>query len=900
MDGSSPMPAPASAPSSASGAVPGATKLTPMMAQYHALRAEAGDALLFYRMGDFYELFFEDAVLAARTLDITLTRRGQQGGEDVPMAGVPVHACESYLAKLIRAGFAVAICEQTEDPAEARKRKGKTLVRREIVRVVTPGTLTEDHLLEARAHNHLAALAVLPTGAALAWADLSTGDLSVAACDAAQAPDLLAQVAPSELVVREDETDALRRRLEGYRLSPVHPSLFASDRGERRLKEAFGTATLDGFGAFGRAALSALGALLGYVELTQAAGTVRLKPPRIAGRADTMMIDAVTRRSLELTAAQGGGRAGSLLAAVDRTVSAGGGRMLAGWIGAPLTDRAAIEARHDAVAALIDAGTLRGEAREIIREAPDLARALGRLAAGRGGPRDLAATRDAVAAARRLAEAAHRTAGLPSLIAEAARGLEDANGEGFSALLGLLARALRPDPPLLARDGNLIAEGFDPALDEARSLASGARRIVAQAEARYRDETGIKTLRIKHSKVLGYFVEVPGGQADKLATGPHAERFRHRQTLSGCARFSTAELAELDARIVRATDEACERERALFDDLCAAVEAARAPLHACADALALWDVACGLAEVACERAHVRPTLTGEVGFEVRGGRHPVVEAALTDTPFVPNDCLLPGGENGEDAARLLLVTGPNMAGKSTFLRQNALLAVLAQAGAFVPAEAARLGVVDRLFARVGASDDLAGGRSTFMVEMVETAMILNQATERSLVVLDEVGRGTATFDGMSIAWACLEHLHDVRRCRGLFATHYHELTALSDTLPALRNVSMAVREWEGEVVFLHEVRDGPADKSYGLAVARLAGLPEAVTARAAAVLARLEDTRPASDLPLFAVAAPPPAPAPAHPAVSEAEAALRALDPDAMSPRDALDALYRLRALATG
>ena len=893
-----------------------AMKMTPMMAQYQALRAEAGDALLFYRMGDFYELFFEDAVVAARALDITLTRRGQQGGEDVPMAGVPVHAYEGYLAKLIRAGHSVAICEQTEDPAEAKKRRGKTLVRREIVRVVTPGTLTEDHLLEARAHNHLAALAVLPAGGALAWADLSTGDLHVAACAPVDAPDLLAQVSPAELVVRDEEAGegvgegvgALRRRLEGYRLSPAHPSLFASDAGARRLKDAFGTATLDGFGELGRPELSALGALLGYVELTQVARGVRLKPPVVAAPSGVMAIDAVTRRSLELTAAQGGGRAGSLLHAVDRTVSAGGGRLLGAWIAAPLTDRAAIEARQDAVEALLDHKALREEARAILREAPDLARALGRLGLGRGGPRDLGAVRGALAAGRRLAEAAHPTPGLPGLLTDAARALEDADGQGFSALLGLLARALKPDLPLLARDGNLIAEGFDPALDEARGLAGGARRVIAQAESRYRDETDIKTLRIKHSKVLGYFVEVPSGQADKLATEPHAERFRHRQTLSGCARFTTTELAELAARIVRATDEACERELALFARLCEAVEAAREALHACADALARWDVCCGLATLAGERRHVRPVLTDGTGFEVEGGRHPVVEAALTDAAFVPNDCLLPegrgpgGGELSEASeARLLLVTGPNMAGKSTFLRQNALIAVLAQTGAFVPAASARLGLIDRLFARVGASDDLAGGRSTFMVEMVETAAILNQATARSLVVLDEVGRGTATFDGMSIAWACLEHLHDARRCRGLFATHYHELTALADTLPALRNVSMAVREWEGEVVFLHEVRDGPADKSYGLAVARLAGLPEAVTARAAEVLARLEDTRPASDLPLFAAApAPAPRPAPQPSAPSEADAALAALDPDALSPREALDALYRLKALANG
>ncbi|MBB4657665.1 DNA mismatch repair protein MutS [Parvularcula dongshanensis] len=869
----------------------GTTPLTPMMAQYHALRREAGSALLFYRMGDFYELFHEDAVLAAHCLGITLTRRGQQGGEDVPMCGVPVHAYEGYLAKLIRAGHSVAVCEQTEDPAEAKKRGSKALVRREIVRVVTPGTLTEDTLLDARAHNHLAAVAILPGGGAVAHTDLSTGDLFVQDAEEEAVGDLLAAIGPAEVVLKQtDGGSALEKQLgqRGVPVTPCHGSLFDSQRGERRLKEAFGTSTLDGFGSFSRAGLAALGALLGYLDLTQVEERPRFKPPIIAAPGSIMAIDQVTRASLELTAARDGGRAGSLLHAVDRTVSAGGGRLLSRWIGAPLTDRAAIKDRQDTVEWFLGERDARAAASDRLSGAPDLARALSRLELGRGGPRDLAAVRDALMAARDLADLLRSDAPPPKLLTEGARRLEAADSEGFSDLLGTLGAALKADLPLLPRDGGFIAEGFDPALDEARSLRDDARRIIARLEAGYRDRAGVKSLKIKHSRVLGYFIEVTAANAGAMMAPPLSEEFRHRQTLASAVRFTTHELAELDAKIVRAGDQALALELATFARLTGSVKARTDDLRACADALALCDVAAGLATLAEEKNHVRPVIEEGVAFEIEGGRHPVVEASLpAGARFVPNDCRL----DQEGEARMLLVTGPNMAGKSTFLRQNALIAVLAQAGAFVPAASARIGIVDRLFSRVGASDDLAAGRSTFMVEMVETALILNQATDRSLVVLDEVGRGTATFDGLSIAWAALEHLHEASRCRGLFATHYHELTKLSETLPRLANVSVAVREWEGEVVFLHEVREGPADKSYGIAVARLAGLPRGVVRRAETVLRRLEREREApEDLPLFAAA-----PAPhAEPEPDPLRGLLTGVDPDAMSPREAHDLLYRL------
>ena len=873
-----------------------ATKLTPMMSQYQALKAEAGSALLFYRMGDFYELFGEDAKVAARCLDITLTRRGQSGGENVPMCGVPFHAYESYLAKLIRAGHAVAICEQTEDPAEAKKRPGKTLVRREIVRVVTPGTLTEDTLLEARSHNHLAAVAVLGAGAAVAACDLSTGDLRVEACAPDGIRDALAAIAPAEVIVREADREVeAELRAAGYAVTPAHPSLFGSDKGARRLREAFGVGTLDGYGDFAKPELSALGALFGYVELTQVGVDIAFAPPVRTATASAMLIDAVTRASLELCEARSGGRAGSLLGAIDRTVSPGGGRLLSRWIASPLTEVAAISARQDVTAWLIAQRTVREEVRGALREAPDLSRALGRLGAERGGPRDLASIGAALDGARAIASVLHAAPAAPELLADAVRALEAADAGGFADLIGTLARALRPDAPLLARDGGFVAEGYDAALDETRGLRDGARRVIAQLEARLREQTAIKQLKIKHNRQLGYFVEVPAAHADPLMTGAHADDFRHRQTLAGCVRFSTTELVELDGKIVRASDEALERELAIYADLCAQVLERTSDLRACADALALCDVGAGLADLAEAERYVRPVVDDSAAFDVRGGRHPVVEAALKDAAFVPNDCRL--DEDG--AAQLLLVTGPNMAGKSTYLRQNALLCVLAQAGAFVPAASARIGVVDRLFSRVGASDDLAAGRSTFMVEMVETAAILNQATERSLVILDEVGRGTSTFDGMAIAWAALEHLHDRSGCRGLFATHYHELTELSGTLDRLRNVQVAVREWEGDVVFLHEVRDGPADRSYGVAVARLAGLPKAVVRRASEVLARLEAERGASaELPLFA--APAPAPVASEPKADPLRDAVTALDPDAMTPREALEALYALKEALPG
>ncbi len=873
-----------------------AAKMTPMMAQYLAIKAENPNCLLFYRMGDFYELFFDDAVQASAALDITLTKRGHHAGEDIPMCGVPVHAAEAYLARLIRKGFRVAVCEQTENPAEAKKRGAKSVVARAVVRLVTPGTLTEDTLLDARSHNYLAALARAGQGLALAWLDVSTGDFHVQPVDAASLPAALARIQPGELLApqRLSQEPALFDLFADWSdaLAVQADSLFDSLNAEKRLTDHFDVSSLDAYGDFGRAEICAAGALLDYVHLTQVGQVPRLSPPRRVQAGAIMEIDQATRRNLELTRTLGGERQGSLLATVDRTVTGGGARLLANRLSTPLTDRRIIDARHDCLSFFLQEPRLRGDLRDVLRRAPDLERALSRLTVGRGGPRDLAAIRDGLtlsADVRTLLAAADAPA--PALIGEAAQDLGH-----HEVLVERLERALADELPLLARDGGFIRTGYAPALDEVRGLRDDSRRLIAGLEGRYKAETGIDGLKIKHNNVLGYFIEISARQAEKMT-----DSFIHRQTMSNAMRYSTAELGELARSISEAADKALALEQSLFDDLLTEVTERGAEIALAAAALAALDWAAAGAELAEDRAHTRPTMTDGLGFTIAGGRHPVVEAALTAQnagPFVPNDCDL-----GRDR-RLWLLTGPNMAGKSTFLRQNALIAVLAQAGYFVPAAAAEIGIVDRLFSRVGASDDLARGRSTFMVEMVETATILNQATERSLVILDEIGRGTATFDGLSIAWACVEHLHDVAGARALFATHYHELTALAERLQSLSPHCMRVKEWQGEVVFLHEVAAGAADRSYGIHVARLAGLPKAVVARAEEVLQTLERgeqsgavTRLVDDLPLFQAAATDPAPA-ADSADSAVREALAAVDPDDLTPREALEALYRLTALA--
>ena len=858
---------------------------TPMMEQYLRIKEGHPDALLFYRMGDFYELFFEDAEAAAATLDIALTTRGSHEGAPIPMCGVPVHSSESYLLTLIRSGHRVAICEQMEAPEEARKRGSKSVVRREVVRLVTPGTLTEDALLEARAANHLATFAEVRGQGALAWADVSTGAVSVTECDRAALPPELARLAPTELVVEqsmEREMGPLAAEA-GAAVTPMAASSFDSAGADRRLRALYGVASLAGFGEFTRAELGALGALAHWLEITGVGAMPRLRPPRREGAHALMRIDAATRRGLEIARGAGGSREGSLLWAVDRTVTAGGARLLERRLGAPSRDAGAIGGRLDAAQFALEAPRWREEVRGRLRAAPDMERAATRLAMGRGGPRDLGAIRDGLAAGMALAEGAPED--LPEALGAAMRALT-----GLEEAFDPLDTMLVADPGARVADGGFVADGVDGELDEARVLAREGRSVIASMQAAHAEATGIASLKIRHNNVLGYFVEVTAKHADRMLSPPLSETFIHRQTTASAVRFTTLELSELESRIVNAGARALEIERRHFERLAAHVGAHAETVAGAADALARIDVACATAEVAEREGWTRPVLTEGREFEVRAARHPVVERALKagGEGFVPNDCDL-------SQTRIRLVTGPNMAGKSTFLRQNALLAVLAQAGLYVPAESATIGMVSALFSRVGASDDLARGRSTFMVEMVETAAILNGADDRALVVLDEIGRGTATWDGLSIAWAVLEHLHEVNGCRCLFATHYHELAGLAETLEGASCATMAVREAGGEVHFLHEVRDGAEGRSYGVQVAKLAGLPEAATARATEILARLEQggkDEALSDLPLFTAAPPPPKTTPS-PVIDR----LREATPDALSPREALDLIYELRGM---
>ena len=894
-----------SAPSGAgTGSVlPDATGATPMIEQFIEIKTANPDSLLFYRMGDFYELFFGDAEIAARALGITLTKRGKHQGEDIPMCGVPVHAADDYLQKLIGLGHRVAVCEQVEDPAEARKRGSKSVVRRDVIRLVTPGTVTEERLLEPYAPNFLMALAMLRGGQmALAWVDISTGAFRVCETEAARLEADIVRIGPRELLVADTmlRDEALRPVLDllGGVVTPLPGNLFDSTSAEARLARFYNVATLDGFGTFSRAELSAIAAAAAYIERTQKAERPALgRPERLDGRAG-MFIDAATRASLELTQSAAGGREGSLLSAIDRTVSGPGGRLLAERLAAPLTDPAAIGARLDSVTFLLERAQLREILRRLLRGAPDAARALGRLALNRGGPRDLGALGKGFQVADALAELLGG-GDLPEELAGALAALSHRP----QALATHLKAALDDELPLLKRDGGFLRAGYDAELDEMRALRDESRRVIAAMERQLCDETGIRSLKIRHNNVLGYYIEVTANHQEALTGTPELRaRFIHRQTMASAMRFTTTELSDLESRIANAAGRALEIELAAFDRLTAETVAAADGIRGMADAFAVLDVSAALAELAETEDYARPMVGDGLDFRISGGRHPVVEQALRRQlahPFVANDCDLSPPDGGRNGA-LWLLTGPNMGGKSTFLRQNALIAILAQAGSYVPASSAHIGAVDRLFSRVGASDDLARGRSTFMVEMVETAAILNQAGERSLVILDEIGRGTATFDGLSIAWAAVEHLHDANRCRSIFATHFHEMTALSQRLPRLVNVTMRVKEWEGDVVFLHEVARGAADRSYGVQVARLAGLPAAVVERARAVLSMLEagetGTRSRQlidDLPLFRAAALA-APAPRRDELAEA---LAGLNPDELSPREALETLYRLKSV---
>ena len=872
-------------------------RLTPMMAQYFEIKAANPDCLLFYRMGDFYELFFEDAEVASRALGIVLTKRGKHEGEDIRMCGVPIERADDYLSRLIALGHRVAVCEQIEDPAEAKKRGAKSLVQRQVVRLVTPGTITEERLLEPGRARLLVAVQRLRAGDArwtygLAALDLSTGAFSLSETDEAGLAAEIARLEPSEVVAAQGVYDepAFARIVADLRI-PATPLARDTGAAERGVCEFYGVETLDGFGAFTRAEVAAAALALSYVKRTQFEAQPALSPPTRRSRGQSLEIDAATRANLELTRTLSGAREGSLIATIDLTVTPAGARLLAERLASPLTDPNLITERLMSLDWLIEAAPVRDALRRELKGAPDFLRALSRLSLDRGGPRDLAAVRDGIAAASAVARLLEGAADLPSELARASEQLKADCRE----LARNLAAALADDLPLVKRDGGFVRPGAIDALDEARALRDESRRVIAEMQAAYASDTGVRQLKIRHNNFLGYYIETPQAQGEALLKPPLNATFIHRQTMAGALRFATSALAELEAKIASAATQALMLELDAFERLREACLAAANELRGFGAALAEIDVACALAELAIKCNWTRPVVDDSLAFKIEGGRHPVVEAALkiAGEPFVNNDCDL-SGDIG-DGGRIAVVTGPNMAGKSTYLRQNALIALLAQMGSYVPAARAHIGVVDRLFSRVGAADDLARGRSTFMVEMVETAAILNQATARSLVILDEIGRGTATFDGLSIAYACVEHLNGVNRSRALFATHFHELTQLAETAPRLVNLTMRVSEFKGALVFLHEVAPGAADRSYGIQVAKLAGLPASAVKRARKVLADLEASRPRGtldSLPLFSYE-----PHEAPPPHDELREALAALDPDSMSPREAHAALYALKRL---
>jgi len=908
---------------------------TPSMAQYLEIKAANPDSLLWYRMGDFYELFFEDAEVAAKALGIVLTKRGKHLGEDIAMCGVPVHKSDAYLQKLIKEGYRVAVCEQLEDPAEARKRGSKAVVHRDVVRLVTPGTLTEDALLESGSRNFLTALFAVAKdktaekqaagslierddGLAIASVDISTGEFEVGEIQGRDLPGELIRLSPSEVIAAEgllaDQGVSQWITVAGAAPTSVPTPSFDSLSGERQLKEQLGVSDLQGFGTFSRPMLAAVGSLLRYIELTQIGKRPVLRPPRIVGQSDALLIDAASRASLELIRATNGDKRGSLLHAIDRTVTGAGARELSARLASPIVDAGEIESRLDDVAYLIDHEHLRDTVRKTLLGTPDVARAMSRLSFGRGGPRDLAGIRDGLKIAAACANALNQSSdamGLPEGLSRLVARLDVAG----SQLKDKLDAALIDAPPHLKRDGGFVSQGYNDDLDDARALRDDSRQVMAALEAQYIAQTDIKTLKIRHNNVIGYFLEVTQANSKTLLEPPLNETFHHKQTMANAMRFTTTELTEIEGRIASAAERALQLEHEIFADLVEAVKAEEAGLSDLASALGVLDHSAALAELSHIEGYVRPRIEANRAFNIVGGRHPVVEQALRKdnaAPFIENDCRLgsddvaPNGFDEATTARLWLVTGPNMAGKSTFLRQNALIAVIAQMGSFVPAQEATIGVIDRVFSRVGAADDLARGRSTFMVEMIETAGILNQASDRSLVILDEIGRGTATYDGLSIAWAAVEYLHDVVQCRTLFATHYHEMTILADRLDNVTNVTMDVKEWRDDIVFLHKVKSGAADRSYGVQVAKLAGLPTPVIKRAREVLKRLEarrdgaagGTEDLNDLPLFQST---------HVSETADSAArscpvtdrLESLNIDDMSPRAALDALYDLKSLAS-
>lgn len=866
---------------------PNNIRMTPMLEQYLSLKEKAGSSLLFFRMGDFFELFFEDAKLASSVLDIALTSRGELEGKIIPMCGVPVHSSEGYLARLIKAGLQVAIADQVETPEQAKIRAkseglpaSKALVKRAIVRFVTPGTITEENLLEPKKANLIASFVEVRDTIGIASCDISTGQMILEDCHPHELDSVLSSIPFSECLMPEDWGKSINQGVKRPKVD------FNSEKGRTALAEIHNVTTLDGFGDFSRAMLAAANGLITYLNHVGCGCLPLLLPPKLRKSTQAMSMDRATRMSLEILTSQAGTRTGSLIETIDRCSTAAGARLLAEDLSFPLMSIESIEERLSLVSWLHHDSLSRNDLRMIMRNLPDLGRALGRVVADRGTPRDLGQIRDALNHAKEIEQILKILPDIPSLLE---RLLPDLTGH--EELINLFNSALVESPPTDRKNGGFIADGYDPDLDELRQASSNARQAIAAMENRYREITGVASLKIKHNGVLGYFIEVPTKYADALMA-PNGG-FAHRQTMAGAMRFNSVALHEEANKISQAGGLAIAQEELHFQKLVGEIRKKGERIALAASALARIDVSASHAERAAESRWCRPKIYDEPKLNIRGGRHPVVESALAKKGerFVANDCLLSTDD------RLWLIGGPNMGGKSTFLRQNALIILLAQCGSFIPAKSADVGIVDRLFSRVGASDNLADGRSTFMVEMVETAAILSQSSEKSFVILDEVGRGTSTYDGLALAWAVTEAVHSNLQCRCLFATHYHELSMLSTKCEALSLHHVKAKEFKGDLILLHELSFGSADKSYGLEVARLAGVPTAVVDRARQVLKQLEENRSKSgglavglgELPLFSASRE----ETKGPEILLYERLLD-IDIDALSPREALEKLYDL------
>ncbi len=802
------------------------TQTTPMMQQYLLLKEGYEDFILFYRMGDFYEMFFDDALKASSILGITLTKRGKTDNQDIPMCGVPYHSSESYLFKLVNTGLKVAICEQVETPEEAKKRGHKAIVRREVVRVITPGTVFEDSLLNSKSSNYLLSIAYIKERISLTWIDISTREFICTNTTLDAISSDIARIAPKEILISEKliTNPSFEAILSNWRkyFTIYVDSFFDPKKNELIIKKFYGINSLDGLGELSLAQISSCGAILEYINITQKQNIPKVKYPRLITSASYMNIDYATRRNLELTYNFANSREHTVLDAIDYTITPMGARTLYSYLSAPLLDAYAINNRLEIVEYFYQNLDLTQQIREILQKIPDIERSLARISSGYGGPRDIIAIRNTLQIAGYLSDF---MSNLPQgkVVEKLAKNIEYL--KSCNQICNLLISAITDEVPMLARDGGFVKDGYNQKLDELNDLSNNSKLIIASLKAKYIEITKINSLKICFNNVLGYFIEVSPQHKDKLDNAS----FIHRQTIASAVRFTTIELKEVEEKIINAKALITNIELEIFEYIRGVIIAESERLSLISNIIASLDVALSFAFTAYKFKFVRPIIDESEDFEIIGGRHIVVEKNLLhsgSSDFVENDCNLNNNQ------KLWLVTGPNMAGKSTFLRQNAIITILAQIGSFIPAKSAKIGVVDRIFSRVGASDDLSRGMSTFMVEMLETALILNQATAKSLVILDEIGRGTSTYDGMSIAWSCLEYIHDKIGCKALFATHYHELTELKNSLANLACFTVQIKEWDNKVIFMHKVISGTADRSYGVHVAKIAGIPQEVIDRA--------------------------------------------------------------------